>query len=138
MRPQAINWFDRFYLASLGVVIFNGIVALSGSGSPLGADANNFHWAGMIIGMALGLTVQGVLWFLVSRQASNVARWILAALVTLILVSNLFTLPAVLAQRGAVVFGGTLALSALQVAALVMLFRREANLWFASGGKASQ
>jgi hypothetical protein len=92
----------------------------------------------MIIGMALGLTVQGVLWFLVSRQASNVARWILAALVTLILVSNLFTLPAVLAQRGAVVFGGTLALSALQVAALVMLFRREANLWFASGGKASQ
>lgn len=135
MRPRAIDWFDRFYLASLGAVLFNGIVVLTGSRSPLGSGADSAQWAGMIIGMVLGIAVQGALWFLVSRRTSNAARWVLAVLVALILVSNLITLPVVLAQRGVMVFGGTLVLSVLQIAALAMLFRGDSSRWFASGGK---
>ena len=130
MRPKAIDWFDRFYLASLGVVIFNGIATLTSSGSPVGADAGAAKWVGVIIGLMLGLGLQGMLWFLVSRKANNVARWVLVAVIGLILVSNILTLPATFAQRGTLVLAGTLVQCLLQAAALVMLLRPDANLWF--------
>ncbi len=134
MRPPSIIRFDQLYLGSLALQLvylalgYDAFIAemkaVPGA-AELGLDGPGLSLTSLGFGMAISL----LLWWLASRRASNVARWmlaILAALGLVILLLSLGDLP-MPQMIGAVLLG------AVQIAAVWFLFRPDAAAWFKQG-----
>lgn len=128
MRPQSIVLFDRLFLASLVLALINAVLAYPTLVEEVEADPALAQIGGgpIVIGVVLAsLLIPLVLWYFISRRASNIAKWLLVALVAIGLFFGNFsfsdglTLPAVLG----------LVVTLLQVVAIVMLFRADARAW---------
>lgn len=129
MRPPSILMFERLFLASIGLSVLSLILnfeALMEEVAREPAMAGFGLGGGFVLGIAaVGYALYLLLWFLIARKASNVAKWILIVLLALSLVSLLGTLagpwdlPMLLG----------LAVYALEVAAVVYLFRPDAHAW---------
>lgn len=138
MRPTSIIRFDQAYLSAVAVGLLNTALSFEKTSAELASDASSaqlglgtgFLFA--MLGFSFGLTL--LLWFLVSRRASNVAKWILVVLTAASVLMGLTSLANLTA------FGGLeLALMllgiGLQLVAVYFLFRRDAREWFASNGR---
>ena len=133
MRPASIIMFERLFLASLalGVVIFlAGYEAMMDQLGREPAVVQLGIGGGFMIGlMVVSVAINLLLWFLIARKASTVAKWILvvltvigvggflASLATTPMTWDLATLLSVLSYL-------------LEVAAVVFLFRADAMAWF--------
>jgi hypothetical protein len=124
MRPPSIVYFERIAYASIALSVIGLIFAVSALGS-YGSD-------GMIMMLATTIVFGGIyvalIWF-IARKASVTAKWIYVVLAGLGVLMGLFQL-----GQGS---GGFLPLSLLQylltIATIVLLFRPDANAWFAQG-----
>ena len=78
MKPQSIKLFDYFYLGSifLGFLAFVSAYGSIASTSAILLTAN-------LVSVAIGL----LLWYLVSRRRSTIAKWIIVVLFLLSLIS---------------------------------------------------
>ena len=128
MRPQSIVLFDRLFLASLVLALINAVLAYSTLLEEVEADPALAQIGGgpIVIGVVLAsLLIPLVLWYFISRRASNIAKWLLVALVAGGLFFGEFgfaegmTVPAILG----------LVVTLLQVVAIVLLFRADARAW---------
>jgi len=130
MRPASIVMFERLFLASLAVSLVSVIIGFDTMVDQLAREpaTAQFGLGGGFLGgaMALGFAISLLLWFFIAHKASTVAKWILIVLA----VFGLISVPAMLAGPwDATVLLG-LASYALEIAALVYLFRDDAKAWF--------
>ena len=137
MRPQSIVVFDRLFLASLVLALINAVLAYSTLVEEVEADPALAQIGGgpIVIGVVLAsLLIPLVLWYFIAHRASNIAKWLLVALVAIGLFfgnfsfSDGFSLPAI--------FG--LVVTLLQVVAIVMLFRADARAWLEGDAPANE
>ena len=129
MRPQSIKLFDLFYLGSmfLGALGFvSSYPSVKAEFARQSAETGvtvppEVSIAGYVIGALIGL----VLWFLVSRKRSTIAKWILVALflLSLVNVGGYFSGPTPLYE-----IYGLLSLIANAIA-IGLLFRADAIRW---------
>ena len=75
--------------------------------------------------MAISLLIPLLLWFLIARRASNIAKWVLV----IFTVPGLFFLPSSAEQMSTSAFVLTWVLTAIQLAAISFLFKRDAREW---------
>ena len=111
IRPQSIRWFEGLSIGSLLLALINVVF-----------DPNiNWIFAVVLDGIVITLIL------LVSRGRKNWARWLLAVLFALGLLSMILTLRATLAEENPAI---TLAFSLLLAAGLLLLFTPQSSAWF--------
>ena len=131
MRPNSIIMFERLFLASLALSAIASVISYDAVLAELNRDPAMEQLGlggGFVVGMlALGMAIYLLLWFLIARKASTVAKWILVVFVALGLVSFAASLTASFTLD----FSSLLALVtyALEVAAVSCLFRSDAVAW---------
>jgi hypothetical protein len=132
MKPQSIRRFDLFYLASIAlsavayVMSYDALVAsmearTAAAGFRLGSGT---VLATIVIGIGIGL----VLWFLVSRMRSVVAKWFVVALFVL----SLLGLPGLLSGGWTVLKTISALKLLLEAVAVYYLFQPDAKAWLGS------
>lgn len=136
MRPHSIIMFDRFYLGSLVLGLVNFFITYEDTMAQLEADPASaqlglagpgFLWGTIAFSMAISL----LLWFLISRKANNVARWILVVLAVI----GVLGLPFSLGELPLMQLIATLVVTAVNLLAVYFLFRPDAKAWFEHGPK---
>lgn len=130
MRPPSIVMFERLFLASLAIGLISFAV---GYQNMLAALANEptlqraGFGSGFLIGTAaFSYAIYLLLWYLIARKAAKWAKWVLIVLIAISLIS----LPGALTGTLSLTVLLGLAVYALQLAALVNLFRPDAKAWF--------
>lgn len=136
MRPQSIVMFERLFLASLALSLLGFIMDYGAMADMMQNDpaaqqlglGNGFMISIAVVGYALYL----LLWYLIARRASNVAKWVLVVFVALGVITLLGSLSS--AWTLSKIIG--LAVYALEIAAVVHLFRPDAKAWLGGKGDA--
>ena len=131
MRPHAIVMFERLFLASL-VLGALGVLLSYGKLTELAANDPGMRQLGLGTGFLVGIMVASyaiylLLWYLIAHRASNAAKWILVVFTVL---GVLFALPG-LSGTWDSSFAISLVVYALEVLAVVYLFRPDAKEWLA-------
>lgn len=134
MRPASITMFDRLFLGAIALGLVNSAIAYNSTMEQLEADPAvaelGLATPGFYIGSAaVGYAISLLLWFLISRKANNVARWIL----TVLTVIGALMVPLTISELDLIASIVTVIATILQVAAIWMLFRPDAKLWFEHG-----
>jgi hypothetical protein len=130
MRPESIIMFERLFLASL---VVSGVSFAIGYEDTMRIAASDPGMrqlglgAGFIAGtLAVSFAIYLLLWYLIARKASRIAKWVLIVLVAI----GVASLPVALAGPLGLTVWLNLAVYALEIAALVFLFRADAIAWF--------
>jgi hypothetical protein len=138
MRPASIDLFDKLYLTSVAISIVQAAVSFKVSAANLQADPATarfgFGSGFLIVTMLISFSISFLLWFLIARRASNIAKWILIVLTAISVPMVIASFPTV-AASGTMVVLLTVITTALSLASIVCLFRRDAREWFASRGR---
>lgn len=136
MRPQSIVMFERLFLASLALGVANFFLTYSDAVELISKDAAAQQFGlggGFLIGIvAVSFAVYLLLWFMIARRASNVAKWILVVFVAFGVLS---ALPALTGEWNLTLMLSLVAY-ALEVVAVVNLFRPDAKAWLGGKGEA--
>lgn len=138
MRPRSIVQFDRFFLIYMAASLLGSFLSYSSVQNQLASDpataALGMGVGFYIISMAIGFGISFLLWWLISRRASNVAKWILTVLTAI----GVLMVPMTVIGPGvdAAIVSTTFVTTALSVVAVYFLFRRDAREWLISKGKA--
>jgi prepilin signal peptidase PulO-like enzyme (type II secretory pathway) len=131
MRPASIIYFER--LSVLSILVGIAFTMLTWDAEVKVAQASNLGSAFVPLVQGISLFIILLLIFLISRKASNIAKWILVALFVL---GVAFIAPSLLQtlDQGLI---GLLQLSQLivQAAAIYFLFTPEARAWFGARGR---
>ena len=139
-RPPSIVSFERLYLGSIVLGLVNTAIGWKAREDLLNANpavAGNPQAQAMLAWMlpaatVVGLAISLLLWFLVARKASLVAKWIVtvfAGFGAIGAIGVLWTLVRGLSPSLLVSVVG-LVTTGLSIAAAAMLFRPDARLWF--------
>ena len=130
MQPDSIRKFTLAYLGSLALTLLASIIgydALLGeverSGLPLGAGA-------VAAGIAISAAITLLLWWLVARVRSVIAKWILVLLFLFNVVSGV---PGLGLAGMAIYEWLALASIVAQAVAVYFLFQPDAHAWLAGG-----
>lgn len=129
MRPNSIIQFERFYLAAIGVDVVNTILSWTDWQERALLHPQMFGEMTLPVTTAIGFAVSLLLWFLIARRRSNVAKWLLTLFVLLALVWTVYAIPM---GRYALGLSGLLGVfsTVLQAYAVWLLFRADARRWF--------
>lgn len=131
MRPESIIAFERLFLASLALSLVLAAMSYEQIERAAAAEPGLQQLglgSGFLIGtLAVSYAVYLLLWYLIARKAVGAAKWVLAVLVTF---GVLFSLPSMLQAPMGLTMLLSLAAYALEVAAVVYLFRADASAWF--------
>jgi hypothetical protein len=130
MRPQSIIMFERLFLASLAVGAIITAIGYEEIVRVVTSDPGMQRFglgSGFLIGLiAVSYAIYLLLWYLIAHKAAAAAKWILVVFVALGGVAIPFALSGPLDLTTIV----NLAVYALEVAALIYLFRADAKAWF--------
>ena len=130
MRPESIVMFERLFLASLVVSAGSFLIGYEDTMRLAASDPAMQRFglgSGFLLGtLAVSFAIYLLLWYLIAHKASNVAKWILIVLVAI----GLATVPMSLTGAMTTPLLLNLAVYALEVAAVVFLFRADAKAWF--------
>ncbi len=129
MRPQSIRNFDKLYLGSMAIGIANIVIGWETSMAEL--EAVDLGIGVMIFGLAFGYGISLLLWYFISREASNIAKWILIVLTAFgvaMMPFSLFELPALELILAVITTG-------MQLVAIYYLFQPDAKEYFEDKGK---
>ena len=129
MRPNSIIQFERFYLAAIGVDVVNTILSWTDWQERALLHPQMLGEMTLPVTTAIGFAVSLLLWFLIARRRSNVAKWLLTLFVLLALVWTVYAIPM---GRYALGLSGLLGVfsTVLQAYAVWLLFRADARRWF--------
>lgn len=133
MRPQSIHRFDRLYFFSVALGLANFALNFQAKLAEIEMQRPRIGAGGALVfmfavlGVTLALTL--LLWWLVSRRASNVVRWLL----TVFAVIGVIAVPLSLASEPPLAVAMTAIIAAVQAAAVWFLFRPDAAAWFKHG-----
>lgn len=137
MRPTSIIWFERLFLLSLAIALANAVLSYEAAVAMVQADPvmGELGWGdGFVIAViAISLAIPLILALLIARRASSLAKWVLVGLVALGLLFISFDTETILSLANV----GTAATTILQIAAVALLFRKDAVEWL-GGAKAGQ
>ena len=136
MRPHSIIMFERLFLASLVLGILGSLLSYQQI-TDLAANDPGMRQLGLGSGFLIGIVIAGyavylLLWHLIARRASNVAKWILVVFTALGVLVALPGLAGPWNSRQVL----SLMVYALQVLAVVYLFRPGARAWLDGKGQA--
>jgi len=130
MRPQSIITFERLFLASLALSLVLAAMSFEQIERAAAAEPGLQQLglgSGFLIGtLAVSYAVYLALWYLIARKAVGAAKWVLTFFVAL---GVLFSLPSMLQAPMGLTMLLSLAAYALEVAAVVYLFRADASAW---------
>ena len=129
MRPTSIVLFERLFLLSLAIALVNGFLQYDALVAQVGNDPAlaQLGWGSgaILVVMAISLLIPLLLWYFIARRASNIAKWILVVMTLLgLLFVNLDA-----GQLGSLAGIASLAVTILQLVAIVLLFRADARAW---------
>lgn len=137
MRPQSIELFEKVYLASIAiglVAVAVGWRVLTAESQARMATASAGTVQGILIGsMVLVFGISLLLWFLIARKASNVAKWILVVLAASGVYSLLKEIVFSTVPKD-LDFALNTASTLLGLYAVWLLFRPDAAAWLKSKG----
>lgn len=136
MRPTSITTFERFYLGALVVGLINNVLNWSQATAVLNdpsVQAAGLGTGFLVSTMVIGLAIPLLLWYFITRRASNIAKWILVVLFAFGLIGVLMSFSAMMAMGTLPMVLGLIAL-ALQAYAVFMLFKPDAVAWLNAGG----
>ena len=131
MRPQSIIMFERLFLASLVVsavsaaIVYDELVNLFANDPGMEQLGLGAGFVTALVGASFAIYL--LLWYLIARKASNLAKWILVVFVAIGAATALRALAGPWTLSVALNF----AVYALEVAALAFLFRDDAKAWLA-------
>jgi Na+-transporting NADH:ubiquinone oxidoreductase subunit NqrB len=133
IKPVSIIFFDRLFLGSLILGVLNFLFAWNDVSEKLASmpefAAMGFG-SGFIIGtFAVGMIINLIIWYFISVRASKIAKWILVVFFAIGLLSMLSNLSNPLGPQG-LSLGIAIIITAIQGAAVYMLFRPDAAAWF--------
>ena len=142
-RPPSIVRFEQLYLGSIAIWLLTTLGFWSVNRRMIEANpqyaANpqmqSFAATLMVVSAAVVLAASVLFWWLTARKASPVGKWLVVvteAIGVLFAVYALYLL-ATGGAPNALNAIGNLVSTALAVGAAVMLFRPDANAWFAAG-----
>jgi hypothetical protein len=131
-RPHSILLFERLYLAAWAIGLISTIVTWQASqemvmrNPAIAQIGPGFLYATTAVRLLLPL----LLWYLVARRASVVAKWLLVGLfaIGVLGLGWAVAMGTIRLNTGSAV---TALVFALQAAAVAMLFRADATAWFA-------
>ncbi|MEZ0243779.1 MAG: hypothetical protein ACAH11_10420 [Sphingomonas sp.] len=132
MKPNSIVQFERLFLAALAVRVLNDAVGVTASLNALKANPLTANYGvGAVIGvLAVIYGAALLLWYLVTRRQSGVAKWILS----IWFVISTCTMALALFKGGFGLNLGTLsgwAMFLLFAWSVSYLFKPDADAWFA-------
>ncbi len=134
MRPKSIILFERLYLASLVIMVINFFWSFDGMVAQIQRDPamGQLGWgaSAMMAIFAASMAISLLLWFFAAHRRSVIAKWILV----IFAVIGVFSLSRTFAALSGPHLIAPLLVTALQVAATVLLFRADAKPWFAGNG----
>ncbi|QZH76291.1 MAG: hypothetical protein JY451_07080 [Erythrobacter sp.] len=136
MRPDSIRKFDLFFLAALAVGVAS---ALLNYDTQMGAITTQLGEAGMaehagtvmFATLGIGLAVNLLLWFLVSRLRIGWVKWLLLAF----LIYSVLSIGVALTTVGFNLSLTGLVNVLLKAIAVFFLFQPDAREWFAAAEK---
>jgi hypothetical protein len=132
-RPPSIRWYERLYLASFVLGLVASAVSWSQRSAVLHANPilAKAEWI-LPTTQAMSIAIALLLWYFTARRPSIVAKWVVVVFAVIGALSILLSLGTLAMARA--VNGTTLSLSVLAnllyIAAAVMLFKFDAQLWF--------
>jgi purine-cytosine permease-like protein len=136
-KPPSIARFERYWFPSTLFWLIGTRLAWDRTQHALTVNPQTIPVAGWaqwaIIALVVATTL--LLWYLVARRASSIARWLvvlLAVIGTVRILLTLFTL-ATSANPHPLSQGSFIISAALTIASAAMLFRDDARLWFGDG-----
>ncbi len=130
MRPQSIINFERLYLGSMVL----GLIATAINWSAIQAQVTATPGAALLpswflpASLVAGYAINLLLWYFIARRGAVVAKWILVIFFGI----GLLYLPGIVSGKlPAMQLVPALINTALQAAAVWMLFRPDTKPWFA-------
>ncbi|VXC91845.1 hypothetical protein [Sphingomonas sp. 8AM] len=134
-RPPSIVRFERLYLASFVMSLIGWAFSWQQTADRLAIDPKTASYTWLLpAALLLSCAITLALWYLVARQASLAAKWVVTILTGLAAVR--FAINLMVVAKGKVPVTALLlsaAILILSVAAVVHLFRPDAQLWFGEG-----
>lgn len=131
MRPKSIEQFALVYAA----IILVGLASTALSWNDMMAQVSvqqmiaQVGAASVYIVAGVGLLIQLLLWFFITRRGSAVAKWVFVVLTVLAVISGIWGLA--LSGASSPVMGILgVAMLVLQVIAIWLLFRPDTPAWF--------
>lgn len=136
MKPRPIRWFEILLLVAIAIDLVNNLLLLPRMRGTTGTEVSAV-WPILFILNALLPAALGLLfWYLVVRHRSNIARWVMALLVAAATIGFLI----LMAGAGPESRNPAMLVAAfsemLKIAAVALLFHRDARGWFAAGPQA--
>ena len=133
MRPKSIVNFDYAYLGSLLVGLINTAVTWQDTTAQVSvqrAMATIGAWYPFaVFAVAFGISL--LLWYFTSRRASLIAKWILVVLTAIgVVLTGMSLVTAFTTTSSSLLI---IASVALQIWAMVLLFRPDARAYFGEG-----
>ncbi len=132
MRPPSIVMFERLFLASLALSVISFLVGYEATMDELARQpgmAQVGFGSEILIGtMVVSTAIYLLLWFLIARKASNVAKWFLVAFTAIGAATLLYSLAALGLNTDLNAIMGYV-YYVLAVAAVVFLFKPDAVAW---------
>ena len=136
MRPDSIRKFDLFFLGALAVGIASALLNYE---TQMGAITAQLGEAGMgehagtvmFVTLGIGLAINLLLWFLVSRLRIGWVKWLLLAF----LIYSVLSIGVALTTEGLNLSLTGLVNVLLKAIAISFLFRPDTRDWFAAAGK---
>ena len=135
MRPESIRRFDMLYLGSIVLSVvgyFMSYDAMVGQMKAQTVAAGIELGSGVVIAtMAVGIAISLLLWFLVSRKASTIAKWIVVLffVVGLLSAAGVWT-PSLFSGAWTLLKTVSALVLLLEAAAVYFLFQPDAKAWF--------
>ena len=137
MKPKSIRRFDLFYLGYVALSLIGSFISYGAMVTEMGrrtAAAGMQLGSGTVIAtMVLATVVSLLLWFLVSRKAVALAKWIIVVLFVIGLLSafGLLGTPGFVSGAWTLLKTISAVTLLLEAAAVFYLFQPDAKAWFA-------
>ena len=132
MRPRSIVLFDILYFISLAAALVGSVLSFSRTEELMNATpamaAAGVATVLLYMTLAFTIGISLLLWFFISRRASSSAKWILVAFTGIAVLGMISAFQSPMISSAQLAVNGLA--TAFQIAAVVMLFRRDATDWF--------
>jgi hypothetical protein len=132
MRPRSIVLFDILYFIFLAATLIGSVLSFSRTEELLNATpamaAAGVATIMLYMTLAFTIGISLLLWFFVSRRASSSAKWILVAFTGIAVLGMISAFKSPMISPAQLAINGFA--TVFQIAAVVMLFRRDATNWF--------
>ena len=124
MRPKSVAWFERLIIFALAIDLLNNLLDWQGATGEQQRSIGGLIMA--FLSPALGI----VLWYLVTRKASNIARWLITIFVLLGVAGFAFVFASLRGEELRTFLWIAASAEGIKLIAVGCLFSASASAWF--------